>query len=156
MGTILITGATGGIGRAVCERLAASGTRLILAARDQSRLESVASTLPAPSVDGHIAVAVDMASDASVAEFGKRLAASGVKLYGAVLMPPQPHSDTDPMADPEVWRSLFQTSFIGPLSVLKSAIAQMEPAPEAGRRCKIVIISGISSVQVLSHYALRT
>lgn len=68
-------------------------------------------------------------------------------------MPPQPHSDSDPMPEPEVWRTLFQTSFIGPLSVLKSAIALMDSAPEAGRRCKIVIISGISSAQVLSHYA---
>jgi 3-oxoacyl-[acyl-carrier protein] reductase len=153
MGTILVTGATGGIGRAICERIAASGARLVLAARDQQRLESLALTLPAPSDGSHSAIPVDMASDTSVADFAARLAASGVKLDGAVLMPPQPHSDNDPMPDPEIWRALFQTSFIGPLSVLKSAIAQMEPAPEAGRRCKIVIISGMSSVQVLSHYA---
>ncbi|SIT58963.1 Short-chain dehydrogenase/reductase SDR protein (fragment) [Mesorhizobium prunaredense] len=53
------------------------------------------------------------------------------------------------MPEPEVWRTLFQISFVGPLSLLKSAIARMEPAPEAGRRCKVVIISGISSAQVL-------
>jgi 3-oxoacyl-[acyl-carrier protein] reductase len=153
MPTILVTGATGGIGEAICERLAASGARLVLAARQQVRLESLASTLPAPADGSHLAIPVDMASDSAVDEFDRQLAASGVKLDGIVLMPPQPHSSTDPMPEPEVWRTLFQTSFTGPLSLLKSAIARMEPAPEAGRRCKVVIISGISSAQVLSHYA---
>ncbi|TIM34429.1 MAG: SDR family oxidoreductase, partial [Mesorhizobium sp.] len=94
-----------------------------------------------------------MASDAALVEFDRHLATSALKLDGVVLMPPQPHSSADPMPEPEVWRTLFQTSFIGPLSLLKSAIGRMEPAPEAGRRCKVVIISGISSAQVLSHYA---
>jgi 3-oxoacyl-[acyl-carrier protein] reductase len=37
--------------------------------------------------------------------------------------------------------------------VLKAAISIMKPDPAAGRRAKIVMISGISSAQVLSHYA---
>lgn len=74
-------------------------------------------------------------------------------LDGAVLMPPQPHAHGDPLPAPAVWRELFETSFIGPLSVLKGAVGAMQPNPAAGRRCKIVIISGISSAQVLSHYA---
>ncbi|WP_254023632.1 SDR family NAD(P)-dependent oxidoreductase [Mesorhizobium ventifaucium] len=153
MSTILVTGATGGIGQAICERLAAGGARLMVAARNQVRLESLVSTLPAPADGSHEAIPVDMASDAALGEFDRHLATSGLKLDGVVLMPPQPHASADPMPEPDVWRTLFQTSFVGPLSLLKSAIARMEPAPEAGRRCKVVIISGISSAQVLSHYA---
>jgi 3-oxoacyl-[acyl-carrier protein] reductase len=153
MPTVLVTGASGGIGQAICERLAANGARLVLSARDQVRLESLASILPKPASGAHTVIPVDMASDDSVNEFDRRLTASGLQLDGVVLMPPQPHSSTSPMPEPEVWRSLFQASFIGPLSLLKSAIARMEPAPEVGRRCKVVIVSGVSSAQVLSHYA---
>ena len=44
---ILLTGATGGLGRALAERLAAAGARLILTARDLSNLEQLAGELPA-------------------------------------------------------------------------------------------------------------
>src|SRR5690606_10435579 len=76
-----------------------------------------------------------------------------LKLDGAVLMPPQPHAANDPLPDSEVWRTLFQTSFIGPLATLKAAISRMQPEMASGQRAKIVIISGISSAQVLGHYA---
>jgi 3-oxoacyl-[acyl-carrier protein] reductase len=94
-----------------------------------------------------------MASVPAIDRFANALTALGFELDGAVLMPPQPHSASDPMPEPDVWRTLFETSFIGPLQTLKVAIGQMRPDPQSGRRCKIVIISGISSAQVLSHYA---
>ena len=43
--TVLITGATDGLGRAVAERLAASGNRLILHGRDPQRLATVAAEI---------------------------------------------------------------------------------------------------------------
>src|SRR5207247_7359640 len=41
---LVVTGASSGIGRALCEALAPQGPRLVLAARDQARLEAVAGT----------------------------------------------------------------------------------------------------------------
>jgi 3-oxoacyl-[acyl-carrier protein] reductase len=148
MPTCLITGATGGIGTAICERLAPNH-RLVLAARNQSKLQSLNERLGG----SHLVVPVDMASDTSVASFSRTLQREQLVLDGLVLMPPQPHADADPLPSPGVWRDLFQASFIGPLSLLKAAVAQMHPQPSEGRRAKIVIISGISSAQVLSHYA---
>lgn len=150
MSIYLVTGASGGIGTAVCNRLASSGHRLILAARDATRLASLEASLPGV---GHEIVPVDMASDASIEVFSDRLAGLGLALDGAILMPPQPHAANDPLPESEVWRTLFQTSFIGPLATLKAAIAQMRPNVSAGQRAKIVIVSGISSAQVLGHYA---
>jgi len=56
--TVVVTGATAGIGRVACERLAAMGASLALVARDRSRVEALAATLTragAPFVGVHIA-----------------------------------------------------------------------------------------------------
>ena len=151
--TVLVTGATGGIGQAVCNRLAGAGDSLLLAARDAAKLRSLCDAISKATPGPHSWIAVDMTSDESVASLADELAARDVVLDGVVLMPPQPHATNDYLPSNETWRTLFQNSFVGPLALLKAAIERMRPDPANGRRCKIVIISGISSVQVLGHYA---
>jgi 3-oxoacyl-[acyl-carrier protein] reductase len=146
---VLITGASGGIGSAIAERLAAAGRPLVLAARNVDRLHLLEASLPGE----HLVFQVDLSSDDSIAKFARELNARAVTLDGAVIMPPQPHADSDPFAQAQVWRDLFETSFIGPLAALRAAVDRMAPDPAIGKRCKVVIISGISSAQVLSHYA---
>jgi 3-oxoacyl-[acyl-carrier protein] reductase len=94
-----------------------------------------------------------MSSDHSVESFAQELTAMGIALDAAVLMPPQPHTTDDPTPSNEAWREIFQGSFVGPLALLKAAISTMRPDLRSGRRSKIVIISGISSAQVLGRYA---
>lgn len=56
--TVVVTGATNGIGRVACERLAAMGASLALVARDRPRAEALVAGLAragAPSVSIHIA-----------------------------------------------------------------------------------------------------
>lgn len=150
---ILVTGATGSIGSAVCSRLAQAGYSLILAARDTGKLQAACTRLQSQGRHLYRWLSVDMSSDASVASFSRELAADGTVLDGVVLMPPQmrPTSECQPSA--ETWRQLFQSNFIGPLEVLSSAISTMQPEPSHGRRAKIVIISAITSVQALGNYA---
>ena len=69
-------------------------------------------------------------------------------------MPPQTARSNDPLPSNDTWRMAFQSSFIGPLALLKEAIAHMLPDPANGRRAKVVIVSAISSAQVIGHYAL--
>ncbi|MBX4955439.1 SDR family oxidoreductase [Rhizobium lentis] len=147
---ILVTGATGGIGTAICRQLAGSGYSLVLAARDEAKLKALSDDVTG---NGHMWLRLDMTSDQSIRQFAEELAAKHIALDGAVLMPPQAHSTNDPMPSSEAWRALFQNCFIGPLEVLKVAIDRMSSDPINGRRAKIVIISGISSAQVLGHYA---
>ena len=151
--TILVTGATGGIGTAVCNTLAKGGNALILAARDAAKLKTLAAELPNEGTVAHTWLSVDMTKDDFVAAFAAELSSRGVALDGVVLMPPQPHRSEDPLPSNDAWRELFQNSFVGPLALLKAAIGAMRPDPANGRRSKIVIISGISSAQVMGHYA---
>ena len=149
--TILVTGATGGIGAPLCADFAKAGHSLILAARGADRLRSLANQLDGS--DGHRAIPVDMSNDASIQNFGRDLTALGVMLNGIVLMPPPLPRSSELFPSSETWRSHFQASFIGPLALLKIAIELMRPEIAAGRRSKVVIISAITSVQVLGHYA---
>ena len=48
MSTVLITGASSGFGRASAQKFAASGKKLILAARRQDRLDELAASLDVP------------------------------------------------------------------------------------------------------------
>jgi 3-oxoacyl-[acyl-carrier protein] reductase len=151
--TILVTGATGGIGLAVCDRLAKGGATLLLAARDAGKLQTLCERLPVIGPDRHAWITVDMTSDDSVQQFAEQLTAQSVILDGAVLMPPQDPPTSDPLPSSEKWREILQNSFVGPLALLKAAIGTMRPDPAHGKRCKIVVISGISSAQVLGDYA---
>lgn len=66
---VLVTGATGGIGSAVCSRLAHAGYSLILAARDIGKLQAACATLEGCGCHSYRWISVDMSSDASVASF---------------------------------------------------------------------------------------
>jgi NADP-dependent 3-hydroxy acid dehydrogenase YdfG len=73
---VLVTGATGGIGRAVAEALATAGATLFLMARTRDRLETVAREV------GGTALAGDAGDTAEVEAARRRLA--GAELYGLV------------------------------------------------------------------------
>ncbi len=58
--TILLTGATGGLGRAIAEALAARGAKLVLSSRKGTELDELAGSLPG---SGHRTAVCDLASE---------------------------------------------------------------------------------------------
>lgn len=63
--TVLLTGATGGLGAAIAEALAARGATLILTSRREKELEELAAALPG---NGHRTLVSDLAEPGAVSE----------------------------------------------------------------------------------------
>src|SRR5262245_48114426 len=72
---ILVTGATSGMGRAVAERVAAEGAKVVLAARGKQAGDELAASLP-----DAIFVPTDVTVEADVAE----LVRQAVERYGRI------------------------------------------------------------------------
>ena len=89
--TALLTGATGGLGRAIAAEMAGCGAKLMLSARDQQALERLAASLPG---DGHRAIAADLEAQGAAEKLlldagpvGILIANAGVSGHGAVEGP---------------------------------------------------------------------
>ncbi len=80
--TILVTGASSGIGLAVAQRVAREGARVVLVARRPEALEAAASSL---ATSGHIVFAGDCADEAVVKRLSDTLVADQVTLDGVAL-----------------------------------------------------------------------
>lgn len=80
--TVLVVGASSGIGMAVARRLAAEGASVICAARTQDPLDRLAAELPG---EGHIVLPFDAANETAVNEAAARLKSQNRALNAAVL-----------------------------------------------------------------------
>lgn len=72
--TVLLSGATGGLGRAIARAAAAAGGRLILSSRKGDELERLAQELPG---DGHRSVVSELGSDGSGEQLVEQVSANG-------------------------------------------------------------------------------
>lgn len=151
--TVLVTGATGGIGKAVCAELAKQGYSLILTARNAERLAKACDDLRTEFQGNFDFIVADMAHRASTQAFAASLQQLNVDLHGVVLMPPQIAPTKECLPSPDVWLDVFNGSFVGPLEVLKHAMATMKPRPRDAVRCKVVVVSGVSSAHAMENYA---
>lgn len=79
--TILVTGASSGLGRATALRCAALGARIVVAGRDEVRLAAVLASL---SGEGHAVLAADLSNADAAAEAVAGAASTAGGLDGAV------------------------------------------------------------------------
>lgn len=120
--TVLVTGASSGIGAALATRFAKAGANLLLAARSMDKLESVAQSCRALGVQAK-PYKVDFSDMASVDAFAAQLLSEGCQIDCLVLNAGISQRSTAFETDMEVDRKVMETNFWGPVRLVKQLAA---------------------------------
>ena len=111
---VVLTGAAGGIGKALAAAFAAQGTTLVLVDREAAALERLAASLGATARTVH-PVACDLAHDADVARLSGRIGREcgrvDVLVNNAGVEYPTPLADGDAQAMPR-WAALLDNNVV--------------------------------------------
>ena len=137
--SVLLVGATGGLGAPIARRLAAAGALLTLQGRDAARLQALG--LDAPTVTGDLrdASTPSRAVDAAVAARGHLdgvVVASGIVAFGPAADLPD-----------DVLVDLFTVNTLGPIRVVQAAVPHLAASAEQGRSPFIVNLSAVVAEQ---------
>ncbi|MDQ4129293.1 MAG: SDR family oxidoreductase [Actinomycetota bacterium] len=119
--TVVVTGASSGIGEATARLLAQKGCNIVLAARRENRLQGLAAELG----EGALAVPTDVTDPAACEALVSRalerfgsvdvlVANAGLGLYGSI-----------PDGNPEDWRRMFEVNVLGVLYATRAAVRHM-------------------------------
>jgi NAD(P)-dependent dehydrogenase (short-subunit alcohol dehydrogenase family) len=118
---ILVTGAAGGLGAALCRRFAAEGARIAAMDLDRERLDALAATLPygTLAIAGNIAdpAACQAAVDQTVAHFGA--------LDGLINNAGISHRSLLQHTDPAVIRRVMEVNFFGAMQMTHAALPHL-------------------------------
>ncbi len=139
---ILVTGATGGLGRRVCGLIGQGGGELLLAARNITALSQLDGAVNRGAADSPRVYVVDFANAASTRTASTAVAHTSGPLDAIVLIIPSVPKSNDILPESDEWRSALDVCFVNPLSLLRAGLANVR---DGGR---VVIVSGIASVEV--------
>ena len=118
---ILITGAAGGLGAALCHGFAAQGARIAAMDRDRERLDALVASLPA----GTLAIAGDLTDpvlcEDAVRQTVARFGALDVLVNNAGISHRSLLADTDPA----VIRRVMEVNFFGALQITHAALPHL-------------------------------
>ncbi|HSK27194.1 MAG TPA: SDR family NAD(P)-dependent oxidoreductase [Jiangellales bacterium] len=146
--SVLVTGATGGLGAPLSRRLARAGARLTLVARDPERLAALAA-----DVEGAATVAVDLTDpDAAKQAVSAAVESHGgldgvVHAAGAVAFGPFDGTGAD------VLDRLLAVNFLAPVRLLQAALPHLDAAVAAGRQPFVVHLSAVVAEQPMAGMA---
>lgn len=133
--SVLVFGATGGLGAPITVALAAQGARLTLVGRDTDRLQALG--VPGAVVAGDLRdlSTVHGAVEAAISEYGcidGVIIVSGVVAFGSV----------DELTD-DVLLDLFLINTVAPIRIVQSALPHLSVSASAGHDPFIVNISAV-------------
>lgn len=138
----LVTGGAGGIGRAICEKLAAEGATLIITYnRNQDKAEQLASTL---SGTGHWTMQAPVddatAQNALAQAIDERHGTLDILVNNAGITSPVPHDDLDGLTD-DLIDQIFRVNVRGALASIRS----MKPLLASGDGGLVINMSSIAA-----------
>lgn len=149
----LVTGASSGLGARFARVLAASGARLVLAARREDRLQALAAELRADGAEA-VTVALDVSSTASItaaAAFAeKRLGPIGILVNNAGISRQARLEDVTE----EDYDDVMGTNLKGAFFMAQAAARQMMAHRIEGRIVNIASIAGLRALGQLSTYSM--
>lgn len=148
---IVVTGASEGIGRALCKALAPSGPRLVLAARNLERLQSLARECEAAG-----AQALVVATDVTDIESCRALVEAAVSRYGALDVLVNNAGGTmwtrfDEIQDPTIFERLMRLNYLG--SVYPTWFALPHLKRTRGRIVAVSSMAGLVGVPTRTAYS---
>lgn len=123
--TAIVTGGAGGIGSAICRRLAEAGYLVVVADVDQDAAQAVADALPRVEDAAHSGFAGDLtrsATNAELAAFAADLAPIGV-IVNAVGISPKHDGRKIPLGelDDETWNRVLAVNVSAPFFLVREA-----------------------------------
>jgi NAD(P)-dependent dehydrogenase (short-subunit alcohol dehydrogenase family) len=147
---VVVTGASEGIGRALCEALAPQRPKLVLAARNAERLESLAAACRAAGAET-LVVPGDLNSQAqcdvlvavTIEHFGRLdtlVANAGRTMWSRV----------DEVRDPQVFREVMELNYFSPVWLTLAALPHLKES--RGRIVPIASVAGLTGVPERSGY----
>src|SRR5688572_1368620 len=132
----LVTGGSRGIGKSICERLAADGARVAVVARDAARASDVAKQLPG---DGHKGYACDVADSAAVDALVKQVEADFGSLDILVNNAGVTADNLLVRINDEAWNKVLDTNLKGAFNMIRAAARGMMKR----RKGRIINISSV-------------
>jgi uncharacterized oxidoreductase len=138
--TIIITGGGSGIGRGLAEKFHAAGNQVIIAGRNQSRLDAVAAANP-----GMVGIALDIGDAASIKAFAARVIAdypaANVLINNAGMMVAEAMT-ADPV-DVQIAEDTVTTNMLGIMRLSGAMLPHLRAQPQA---TLMTVTSGLAFV----------
>ncbi len=149
--TALITGASRGIGRAAALLLARQGARVVLAARNEERLEEVAAAVRAGGGDAH-PMALDLADHESIPDAVKRLPSDCAAVDILVNNAGVTADNLLARMSLEQWRRVLDVNLTG-VFVLTRAVVRGMMRRRRGRVISVSSVAGLVGNAGQTNYA---